>query len=120
MDRRSLLHPSARAQLSSAANCVRRQYRLTLRVGGRSNRRCFSDAQKQAIVHEMEKPGVAVAQVCRRHGVATRMVFRWRVEFGPRAGDEGEMFLFPRRQRQLVRSRTERSRETCLLDICTA
>ena len=33
-------------------------------------------------MQETEKPGVSVAQVCRRHGVATSMVFRWRVEFG--------------------------------------
>jgi transposase-like protein len=33
-------------------------------------------------VQETEKPGVSVAQVCRRHGVATSMVFRWRVDFG--------------------------------------
>ncbi|MER9651851.1 transposase [Mesorhizobium sp. M0199] len=80
---RSLLHPSARAQSSSAANCARRKYRLTPdAVDGRSNRRRFSDNQKRAIVQETEKPGVAVAQVCRRHGVATSMVFRWRVEFG--------------------------------------
>jgi transposase-like protein len=32
-------------------------------------------------VQETEKPGVSVAQVCRRHGIATSMVFRWRVEF---------------------------------------
>ncbi len=44
MDWRSLLHPSARAQLSSAANCARRKYRLTSQaVDGRSNRRRFSD-----------------------------------------------------------------------------
>lgn len=47
-----------------------------------SDCRRFSDAQKRAIVQETEKPGVAVAQVCRRHGVATSMVFRWRVELG--------------------------------------
>ncbi|TJV14150.1 MAG: transposase [Mesorhizobium sp.] len=83
MDWRSLLHPSARALLSSAANCARRQYRLTPEaMDGRSNRRRFSDEQKQAIVKETEKPGVAVAQVCRRHGIATSMVFRWREEFG--------------------------------------
>ena len=83
MDWRSLLHPSARAQLSSAANCARRKYRLTPQaVDGRSNRRRFSDEQKRAIVQETEKPGVSVAQVCRRHGIATSMVFRWRVEFG--------------------------------------
>ena len=33
-------------------------------------------------MQETEKPGVSVAQVCRRHGIATSMVFRWRVEFG--------------------------------------
>ena len=83
MDWRSLLHPSARAQLSSAANCARRQYRLTPEaMDGRSNRRRFSDEQKRAIVQETEKPGVAVAQVCRRHGIATSMAFRWREEFG--------------------------------------
>ena len=83
MDWRSLLHPSARAQLSSAANCARRKYRLTPQpVDGRSNRRSFSDEQKRAIVQETEKPGVSVAQVCRRHGIATSMLFRWRVEFG--------------------------------------
>jgi hypothetical protein len=51
MDWRSLLHPSARAQLSSAANCARRKYRLTPEAGdGRANRRRFSDEQKRAIV----------------------------------------------------------------------
>lgn len=83
MDWRSLLHPSARAQLSSAASRVRRKYRLTPQeADGRSNRRRFSDEQKRAIVQETEKPGVSVSQVCRRHGVATSMVFRWRVQFG--------------------------------------
>lgn len=83
MDWRSLLHPSARAQLSSAANCARPKYRLTPQaVDGRSNRRRFSDEQKRAIVQETEKPGASVAQVCRRHGIATSMLFRWRVEFG--------------------------------------
>jgi transposase-like protein len=83
MDWRSLLHPSARAQLSSAANCARRKYRLTEQAeDGRSNRRRFSDEQKRAMVQETEKPGVAVAQVCRRHGIATSLLFRWRVQFG--------------------------------------
>jgi len=83
MDWRSLLHPSARAQLSSAANCARCKYRLTPQDGdGRSNRRRFTDEQKQAMVRETEKPGVAVAEVCRRHGIATSLLFRWRVQFG--------------------------------------
>ncbi|MDX8496710.1 transposase [Mesorhizobium sp. VK22B] len=83
MDWRTLLHPSTRAQLSSAANCVRRKYRLTPGAAdGRSNRRSFTDEQKRAIVAETERPGMAVAQVCRRHGIATSMAFRWREEFG--------------------------------------
>ncbi|KJC54181.1 hypothetical protein UP10_40670 [Bradyrhizobium sp. LTSPM299] len=83
MDWRSLLHPSARAQLSSAANCARCKYRLTPQeADGRSNRRRFSDEQKRAMVQETEKPGVAVAEVCRRHGIATSLLFRWRIEFG--------------------------------------
>ena len=82
MDWRSLLHPSARAQLRSAANCARCKYRLTPQeADGRSNRRRFSDEQKRAMVHETEKPGVAVAEVCRRHGIATSLLFRWRVQF---------------------------------------
>ncbi|MER9184402.1 hypothetical protein [Mesorhizobium sp. M0767] len=73
-DRRSLLHPSARAQLSSAANCARRKYRLTPdAVDGRSNRRRFNDKQKRAIMQVTERPGVAMGQVCRRHGGATSM-----------------------------------------------
>jgi len=77
MDWRSLLHPSARAQLSSAANCARRKYRLTPEAAdGRSNRRRFSDEQKRAIVRDTEKRGASVAEVCRRHGIATSMVFR--------------------------------------------
>jgi transposase-like protein len=79
---RSLLHPSAGAQLSSAANSARRKYRLTPQaVDGRSNRRRFSDEQKRAIVQETEKPGVSVAQICRRQGIATSMLFCWWVEF---------------------------------------
>jgi transposase-like protein len=49
---------------------------------GRSNRRRFGDEQKRAIVQETEKPAVSGSQVCRRHGVAASMVFRWRVQFG--------------------------------------
>ncbi|WP_292060862.1 transposase [Mesorhizobium sp.] len=94
MDWRSLLHPSARAQLSSAANCARRKYRLTPEaVDGRSNRRRFTAEQKRAIVQETEKPGVAVAQVCRRHGIATSMAFRWREEFGLTARKAPELAL---------------------------
>jgi transposase-like protein len=47
----------------------------------RSNRRSFTDEDKLAIVMETEQPDVSVAEVCRRHGIVTGMVFRWRVQF---------------------------------------
>ena len=31
---------------------------------------------------EAEQAGVSVAAICRRHGVATSMVFRWRADLG--------------------------------------
>ncbi|WP_292414782.1 hypothetical protein [Mesorhizobium sp.] len=30
---------------------------------------------------QTERPGVAVAEICRRHGIATSMAFRWLEEF---------------------------------------
>jgi transposase-like protein len=49
---------------------------------GRSNRRRFTGAEKLVIVMEAEQPGVSAAAVCRRHNIATSMIFRWRVQFG--------------------------------------
>jgi hypothetical protein len=55
MDWRSLLHPSARAQLSSAANRARRKYRITEPAEDRrSNRRRFADEKKQAMMQATE------------------------------------------------------------------
>src|SRR6266436_7892521 len=72
MDWRSLLHQSARAQLSSAANCTRRKYRLTAQeVDGRSNRRRFSDEQKRAMVQETETRRPRGAPLSCRHATAT-------------------------------------------------
>ena len=34
------------------------------------------------MVQETEKSGVSVADVCRRHGIATSLLFRWQVQFG--------------------------------------
>ena len=51
-------------------------------VDSRSNRRCFSDEQKRTMVQEMERLGARVAQVCRRHSIATSLPFCRRVQFG--------------------------------------
>ncbi|WP_246800923.1 transposase [Mesorhizobium amorphae] len=48
----------------------------------RTNRRSFTDEEKLAIVIETDEPGVSVAEVCRRHGIVTSMLFCWRVQLG--------------------------------------
>jgi transposase-like protein len=68
MDCRSLLYPSARAQLNSTANCACFKYRLTPQEADRrSNRRRFTDQQKRAIVQETKQPGIAIAVAEIRH-----------------------------------------------------
>jgi transposase-like protein len=58
---------------------------------GRSNRRSFTDAEKLAIVMEAEQPGVSAAAVCRRHNIATSMIFRWRVQLGVHRREHAEL-----------------------------
>ena len=92
IDWRAHLHPSARPQISTSASSAAKQQTPEERLTGlsdvdpspneRSNRRSFTDEDKLAIVMETEQPDVSVAEVCRRHGIVTSMVFRWRVQFG--------------------------------------
>jgi len=42
-------------------------------------------------VMEAEQPGVSAAAVCRRHNIATSMIFRWRVQFGVRQGEHAKL-----------------------------
>lgn len=92
IDWRAHLHPSARPRISSDvssdANESDDENVLTAPAPADparddcSNRRSFTDAEKLAIVMEAEQPGVSAAAVCRRHNIATSMIFRWRVQFG--------------------------------------
>jgi transposase len=41
-------------------------------------RRQWSEAEKQAIVAEAERPGVNISAVARRHGIKPSLLFRWR------------------------------------------
>jgi transposase len=41
-------------------------------------RRCWSDAEKDAIIAEAERPGVNISAVARRHGIKPSLLFRWR------------------------------------------
>ena len=81
MDWQSLLHPSARAQLSSAANCMWRKCRLV--SGGRPVKPAPLQRRAKAGDDAGDREAdAAVAVVCRRHGMATNQLFRWRVQFG--------------------------------------
>jgi transposase-like protein len=92
IDWRAHLHPSARPIISTGASSAAKdgspESDLTAARDaepphdGRSNRRNFTDDEKLAVVLESEQPGVSVAEICRRHGIVTSMVFRWRVQFG--------------------------------------
>lgn len=42
----------------------------------RSHRK-FSAEEKYAIVEESLQPGVRAAEVCRRHGIASSLLYRW-------------------------------------------
>src|SRR5688572_2249695 len=41
-------------------------------------RRRWSEAEKQAVVAEAERPGVNISAVARRHGIKPSLLFRWR------------------------------------------
>jgi transposase-like protein len=92
IDWRAHLHPSARPQISTGASSAAKEQMpergltdapdVDASRDERSNRRSFTTQEKLAIVMETEQPGVSVAEVCRRHGIVTSMVFRWRVQFG--------------------------------------
>ena len=45
---------------------------------GPERRRRWSDAEKIAIVVEAAEPGVAVAEVARRHGLSRQQIYQWR------------------------------------------
>ena len=40
--------------------------------------RRFTAEQKIEILREAEQPGVAVSEVCRRHGLSPSVLYRWR------------------------------------------
>lgn len=86
---REMLHPAARPwtrrRTSSAAKPQAADSSLTRPPEPERQaapRRTFSEAEKQTIVAESEVPGASAAEICRRHGIASSMLFRWRVNHG--------------------------------------
>jgi transposase len=41
-------------------------------------RRCWSEAEKRAIIAEAARPGANISAVARRHGLKPSLLFRWR------------------------------------------
>jgi len=91
-DWRSLLHPSARAVLSTSAKASAKEPGAETGLTSASDatpaapkkpvRRSFSADEKLAIVLETERPGETVSAVARRHEIVTSLLFRWRDELG--------------------------------------
>ena len=93
IDWRARLHPSARPQISTGASSAAKE-------SGAENGLTDVPAAdpphdgrvEPAPLHRRRearhragvanRPAVSVAAVCRRHGIVTSMVFRWRVQFG--------------------------------------
>lgn len=44
---------------------------------GKRAYRHFTAEQKLEILREADQPGVAVSEVCRRHGLAPSVLYRW-------------------------------------------
>jgi transposase-like protein len=56
------------------------------------SRRRFGAADRKRIVEEACRPGASVSGVARRHGIAPRLLFRWKQELAPAAGS-GAVFV---------------------------
>jgi transposase len=50
-------------------------------------RRHFTAAEKAKIVEEARQPGVSAAEVCRRHGIASSVFYRWDAQMRQGARD---------------------------------
>lgn len=91
-DWRALLHPAARAFLSTSAKASAKEPGAETGLTSASDatpaapkkptRRSFSHDEKLAIVLETERPGETVSAVARRHDIVTSLLFRWRDELG--------------------------------------
>jgi transposase-like protein len=44
------------------------------------HRRRFSESDKRTIVEEASRSGASLSSVARRHGIAARVLFRWKQE----------------------------------------
>jgi len=89
-DWREMVHPAARPRTLRKTSSAARQQAADLALTEPEppklpvTRRTFSDDEKRAIVAESELPGATAAKVCRKHGIVTSMLFRWRVQYGLR------------------------------------
>ena len=82
-DWREMCHPAARPRTLRKTSSAARQQAAELALTETAppkppvTRRTFSDEEKRAIVAESEARGVTAADVCRKHGIVTSMLFRF-------------------------------------------
>lgn len=87
-DWRAVLHPSARANLSTSANTGAKKPPVESGLidapaaPAKPVRRSFTVDEKLAIVPETERPGETVSRVARKHDIVTSILFRWRAKLG--------------------------------------
>lgn len=132
VDWRELVHPSARPRInsdrlstgaSSAAKEPPVENALTDVPADkpprdrRSHRRSFTDEEKFAVVLESEQPGASAAAVCRRHDIATSMLFRWRVQFGLSKSKPAKLAAVRVADERTGRTRGERAEAVVLHDL---
>jgi transposase-like protein len=120
-DWRALLHPSARPPISTKISTSAKELdRIEVLAAAveteagppkRARRRRFSTEEKIAMLLEAERHGETISSVCRRYGISTSVLFRWRDQFG--LGQEKPTRLVPV---QVVEDRAQSgSREASLL-----
>lgn len=90
-------------------------------MGKREYRR-FTAEQKLEILREAEQPGVTVSEVCRRHGLAPSVLYRWRAvaQGGSASALKRDAQRKPRKEDAEVRHQAELERLRAVIAEITA
>jgi len=73
--------------------------------------RRFTAEQKLSILREAEQPGVTISEVCRRHGLAPSVFYRWRA-----VADNGSASALKREGKRTARKGGVEARQKAEID----
>lgn len=73
--------------------------------------RRFTAEQKLSILKEAEQPGVTISEVCRRHGIAPSVFYRWRA-----VADDGSSGALKREGKRTPRKGGVEARQKAEID----